>query len=230
MGMEASFARVTSTELQKFLKKPELAYDNLLPDMCVILPTGLGNIEGIEEGVERQFAELARQLQDSPGKFPGLDIAKIKAETKKASERMLGQLKKQKTGTQSTKFFSLQKDWHVLHYVLNGTGDAGDKPLEKCILGGRELPPPADNPVDYGPLRYLTIQEVKEIVEALKRVNPQSLIEKLNRKDAESKRVYLAHTMDDPADWSYLPDLFTEFRKFYQETATARNAMMLKIV
>jgi hypothetical protein len=81
----------------------------------------------------------------------------------------------------------------------------------------------------YGPLRYLNAQQVKGITEALQSVKPEALVSKLDRKDAEAKRIYLAHTLDRPGDWEYLPSLFREFRNFYQDTAQCGNAMLLHI-
>ena len=98
--------------------------------------------------------------------------------------------------------------------------------MEKSILGGTEFP----IQVDYGPLRYLTAKEVKEIAAALTGVDPLSLPGKLDRRDAESKHVYGSRNMDDRKRWTHLPKLFADFRRFYQSAADQGKAMLLKII
>lgn len=230
MGMEAVLAQITPAELKAFLKHPSRAYEEILPELTtVLLPSGLVQMEGFAERLEETLRNQQQQMETALKNMPAPLAAQLKAGFEKAARQMRKQMKTGDSET-SRKLFSLHKDWHVLHYVLTGTGEAGDKPVERCILGGTELAIPPDHPVDYGPLRYLTANEVNEIANALGMVDPQSLLGKLNREDGESKQVYLARNMDDPKDWSYLPELFADFRRFYQDAAKSENAMMLKIV
>jgi hypothetical protein len=228
MGMEAAFAQITAKELTRFKKKPDLAYEQIVPELSSVLPEGLGDVEGFTESLEKTLRKQQQSLEEALKRTGDAKALKQgKAEFEKMAGHMLAQAKNQRQKSEGNRrFFSLQKYWHVLHYVLNGTGEAGDTPLGKCILGGTEFPIPAD----YGPLRYLTDSEVKEIAAALKKVDPKSLLLKLNRRDAESKRVYLARNMDNVGQWDYLPELFEDFRKFYQSAADDESAMLLKIV
>jgi hypothetical protein len=221
MGMEAAFARITPEELKRFQKNPALAYEQILPDLASIIPDGMGEIAGFADQLEKTFQAQRKTFKNLPD--PAV-AAKAQAEFEKIASQMLKQAKGHHNSR--AKLFSLYKDWHVLHYALTGKSDAGETPIEKSILGGTEFPIPAD----YGPLRYLTSQEVKEIAKALETVNPDSLISKLDRKDAESKRIYLAHNLDDQEEWSDLPELFDKFRSFYRDAAKNGDAMLLKIV
>jgi hypothetical protein len=126
------------------------------------------------------------------------------------------------------KQFSLEKDWHVLHYALNGTHDGGTTALADAILGGEEIPD-LDRTSGYGPFRFLRPEQVADVAAALAEVHPEELLSRLNHKDAEAKQIYLAHTLDDLADWEYLPELFVSFRDFYADTARSDNAMILAI-
>ena len=208
-------------ELSEFLKHPALAYEEILPELASILPTGLSELEGFQDQLEKSLQaqrETFNNLLDSES------AARANAEFDKLASQMLKQVKRSRSKTR--KVFSLQKDWHVLHYALNGTSEAGPAPLEKSILGGTEFPIPAD----YGALRYLTPQEVREVNEALAGVDPQKLIERLDKKDADSKGIYLGHLMDEPDEWTYLPELFDDFKSFYQDAAKKGNAVLLKII
>lgn len=125
--------------------------------------------------------------------------------------------------------FSLEKDWHVLHYALSGTSEGATGPLADAILGGSELRS-HDGRNDYGPMRYLTPQQVKQTAAELAKVNPQKLLDKLDPGDAKARRIYLAETLVDLESWSYLPELFEKLQRFYGEAAEKGAAMLLKIV
>jgi len=101
----------------------------------------------------------------------------------------------------------------MLHYALTGTAEPGDTWISKCILGGSELPD-VDGVMGYGPLRYLDSKEVQSVSGELAGVDPQTLISRLDKDDADKKRIYLSHTLSRPHDWDYLPQLFTQFREF----------------
>ena len=221
MGMEASFAQVTPQALDEFLKDPERAYEEVLPELSSILPPGLSEVEGFADQFEEQICQQLQAFQN----LQDPAALKVKAEVEKMADRMLEQLKAPQSPGPG-KFFTLHKDWHVLHYLLTGSGQVGSSPLEKAILGGTEFPIAAD----YGPLRYLMPEEVKDVAAALETVDPKNLLDKLNREDAESKRIYLARNMDDREAWEYLPEFFEEFRQFYQDAARNGNGMLLKIV
>ncbi|MGA8216613.1 MAG: YfbM family protein [Candidatus Sulfotelmatobacter sp.] len=123
---------------------------------------------------------------------------------------------------------SLNKDWHVLHYALNGTAEGGDAPLGFVVFGDKEFPEMED--VDYGPARYLSPEQVRQVSAALQNIEPKSLLSKLNYEDAKKKRIYLDHTLNDLGNWTYLPELFIELRKFYSDAAEHGNGMIMKIL
>jgi hypothetical protein len=84
--------------------------------------------------------------------------------------------------------------------------------------------------MDYGPARYLTPEQVKEVSDALEKIEPASLLSRLDYEDAKKKQIYLDHTLNDLDNWSYLPELFEEFRNFYSDAAELGNGMLMKIV
>lgn len=222
MGIEAVFAAITPNELAMFQADPSLAYGQILIDMSMQLPAGLADTGGLKESIQKTMLDMEEAMQKL-----GVDVSDT---AKNAYTQTFSALIEQgeKTPEEKRKFFSLHKDWHVLHYALNGTGEGGQKPLALAILGGTNLP--RNEPVDYGPLRYLLPAEVAEVADSLSKIDPRSLIDALDQEDAKSKKVYLAHRMDDRDEWSHLPELFEEFRSFYKEAAKNGNAMLLKII
>lgn len=57
----------------------------------------------------------------------------------------------------------VDKAWHCIHFMLNGTEDGGTPPLAWAILGGEEC----GEDEGYGPPRLLTAQQVQSIAGAL---------------------------------------------------------------
>ena len=227
MGMVAKFYQVTPQQLAEFLRQPASAYNYTLspfledPAFVERAESVLAELRiktgGFPPGVQAQVERVAAQLRSKSQPSKGPQLVRPKPEPE--SERRI---------------FSLEKDWHVLHYALNGTHDDGTGPLADAILGGREIPD-IEGVTSFGtassdPLRYLDSAEVSSIAAALIEVDPSQLLSKLDFADAQKKKIYLWHTLDDMANWEYLPDLFGTFRDFYSEAAHSGNCMLLSIV
>lgn len=227
MGMVAKFYQVTPEQLAEFLRRPAAAYDYTLTPFLDD-PTSV-------EWAENVLAELRNKTEGFP---PGVraQVERVAAQLKTKSQASKGpQLVKPKSKPEpERRVFSLEKDWHVLHYALNGTHDGGAGPIADAILGGREMPD-LEGVTSFGtassdPLRYLDSAEVSSIAAALLEVDPNQLLSKLDFADAQRKKIYLWHTLDDMANWDYLPELFGTFRDFYTEAARSGNCMLLSIV
>jgi hypothetical protein len=65
---------------------------------------------------------------------------------------------------------------------------------------------------------------------ALQKIEPSSLLSRLDYEGAKKKRIYLDHTLNDLDNWSYLPELFEDFRNFYSDAAEFGNGIIMKIV
>jgi hypothetical protein len=227
MGMIAKFHQVTPQQLAEFLRHPASAYDYIQspffesPDAVDWAENVLAELQSKAKGlppvvrtqVERVAEQLRSKSQGSKGPQP------VKPRPEPEPER---------------KKFSLEKDWHVLHYALNGTHDGGTGPLADAILGGREIPD-VEGVTSFGvgssgALRYLISEQVQSIAAALLEVDPSQLFSKLDFADAQEKKIYLGHTLDDLGSWSYLPDLFRAFRDFYSEASGSGNDMLLSII
>lgn len=217
MGMEAVLVQVTPTQLREFESNPQLAYEYVTGD------------PGGEDEAARMQA-IAQATFDRMGLPAGLR-EKFEQELRTlgyAGAQRGPQLVKPAKSQPEKKLFSLNKDWHVLHYALNGTSEGGDSPLAFAVFGDKELT--LDEGVDYGSPRCLTPEQVREVSAALRKIEPASLLSRLNYEDAKKKRIYLDHTLNDLDNWSYLPTFFEEFRNFYSEAVRLGNGMIMKIV
>jgi hypothetical protein len=227
MGMIADFHQVTAGQIAEFLKRPASAYD--------YIQSPFFEDAGAVAMAENMLAELRMKTAGFP---PGVraQVERVAGQFRNKSQAKKGpQLVKPRPEPEpERKKFSLEKDWHVLHYALNGTHDGGTGPLADAILGGSEIPDVEGvnsfGAGSSGALRYLTPAQVQDVAAALREVEPSGLLSKLDFADAQGKKIYLGHTLDDLEGWSYLPDLFQSFRDFYAEAAGSRKGMLLSIV
>lgn len=257
MGMYGRLMQITPQRLSDFTKNPRLAYDEALPQLASTeggyesYPLEAESAEFQEELSTHQktpqefdieayrkaaLDAMKRQNSRSPKPFPEAkleeSINRIVAAMYARREQWQGtarEVRAKLAAKINPDLFSLEKDWHMLHYALNGTAEGGNGPLADAILGGSELRS-HDGREDYGPIRYLTPQQVKQTAAELVKVDAKKLLDKLDANEAKSRQIYLAETLDDLESWSYFPELFEKFRGFYAEAAKKGNAMLLKIV
>lgn len=216
MGMQFCLEQITPQQAREFMEDPAAAYEYYA-----------SGAEDQAATVFEQMAAVANREDIAPEAKAQIEAARVQFQAMMAAFGRPARKKPSLVVPERLRF-SLEKDWHVLHYALNGTHEGGSSRLADAILGGKVIPD-HDQVMGYGPLRCLAPQEVKSVSEALANVDPQSLLSKLDRKDAEAKQIYLAHTLDDLDDWSYLPDLFKDFRAFYADAAQRGNGMLLSI-
>jgi Domain of unknown function (DUF1877) len=217
MGMESVLVQATPAQLQEFSENTRLLYQYVTGD-----PGGDDNVARIQ-AMTRASLNRMRIPEDVREKVEQ-ELRAMGYGGAKAGPQLVKPMEPQP----EKKEFSLNKDWHVLHYALNGTAEGGDGPLAFAVFGDKEFPDPGN--VDYGPARYLTPQQVKEVYAELQQIKPASLLSKLDYKDAKEKRIYLDHTLTNLEDWSYLPEFFEEFRDFYADAAECGNGMIMKII
>jgi len=216
MGMQFHLEQITGAQVNEFIKNPRAAYEYYMDDAEQEAGDALEQMAAMAAN-EDLSPEQRAHAAEAHAQFQAL-LSSFGRPARKGPALV----------RQKRRKFSLEKDWHILHYVLNGTHEGGEGSLADAILGGRILPD-HDQVMGYGPLRCLDPEQVKAVAHALGNVDPQSLTSRLDRRDAEAKQIYLAHTLDDLSDWSYLPDLFKGFRAFYDDAARRENGMLLSI-
>ncbi len=85
----------------------------------------------------------------------------------------------------------LDKAWHGIHFLLTGTADDGEPPLNFLVAGGHAV---GDIDVGYGPARVYTVAETRQIAASLAAVS-----------DAEARSRYSADRMKHQAVY---PDIW----------------------
>lgn len=123
------------------------------------------------------------------------------------------------------RYLDIDKNWHGLHFLLTDSGSLGATqvlgPLGNVVLGGT----PTKWEASYGPVRFLTPREVKEVADALAQLNEEDL---RRRYDSEA---FLAADIY-PQGWDqtsldYLMAAFCQVRDFFKQAAEEGNVVLL---
>ncbi|WHT40179.1 MULTISPECIES: YfbM family protein [Myroides] len=121
----------------------------------------------------------------------------------------------------------LDKAWHVLAFLLGEMQDRfEDHPMAGLIFGKHTLDENQD--VGYGPARYLTVDEVQELNQALTQLSDEILKKRFSPALCEEQDIYPSFWMgEDPEDlWEYIQDNLHVLRTTYQKAVDQNEAMI----
>jgi hypothetical protein len=223
MGMEGKLRQVSEFELAKYRKNPSEFYSKLIKSY------DLGELSKLTEAMrgiqESPLAKKVRQRALSGLPPEPEDVAEMQRQMQavmgnhpQAAEQIESHIGPSEDGLQ----LSLHKSWHCLHFVLTGASwDAAEPPLGNAIMGGVEIPD-RQNAMGYGPARYLTPSQVREVAIELVKFPIQEKAEAFDPEIAEEKKVYVPD--HDKEELIYYFDLL---RDFYQAAAAKGNGVIL---
>jgi hypothetical protein len=118
----------------------------------------------------------------------------------------------------------IDKAWHAIHYTLNGKPWEGEGPLSLVVMGGEEI----GDDVGYGPARYLTPQEVKDVAEALAAIDSAKFSERFNPALMDSEEIYpQVWERDGDEGLEYVLDYYNDLSSFYETAAERGDAVLI---
>jgi hypothetical protein len=116
----------------------------------------------------------------------------------------------------------VDKAWNGLHYVLTGTAEGGQPPLSQAVLGGTEI----GGDVGYGPARFLTPEQVRQVAQALAGLDEAALRAKYNPAAMKQAGVYPEEIWEDAESFDYLLENFASLSIFFQDASARGNAVL----
>jgi len=125
--------------------------------------------------------------------------------------------------------FSLDKDWHAVHYVLTGTANGGEPPLSWAVFGRHVL---RDVDLGYGPPMYSQPDEVDLIAGRLVVTVFDDLRDRFDIPNMAGLNLYGYHGREAvnaeaaEAEWARLVDILYDLETFYENCATADLAVV----
>jgi hypothetical protein len=205
MGMYGHLRQITPAELERLRDAPEDVEEFIHGKM-------LARLARIEAAVDEQskVARVAgREL--SPG-----EERKIRSEVfKKLMEESPLQDGPDVEGLR------LEKSWHALHYLLNGTAEQAAPPLGNTIMGGEEI----GEERDYGRVRFLTPLEVRQVAEALATISKDDLVRRFDI--ANMQAVNVIYPCRDQSEVELAQHYFEHLSRYYADAAASGNGMLL---
>lgn len=126
-------------------------------------------------------------------------------------------------------FLDLDKAWEGIQFILTGSGMSGiqeSNKLSRAFFSFQILDEEQD--LGYGPVQYLTAEEVKEINSEIQKIDQSILKERIDGEKMMAQGIY-------PSIWTenesieYLTEIFIEFKEFYQK-ATENNEAILSFI
>lgn len=216
MGITAEFKQVSPYLLEKLKEHPDFAglfFDaKYLPDSpfwqeFTINPEDPDDVEWYDEFTNFAAERLDKLKLEKPEEFEKLkaDIPLIIEEGK-------------------AKYLDIDKTWYTIHFVLTGEDSSvcppfliGDNkedrlPSINAVLGGTEI----EHEATYGLVRYLSVDEVKQVAEALSNFTYAMIRERLKLRGWEED------IFESLLDYTYNPLVM-----YYQDAAEKENAMLL---
>jgi hypothetical protein len=118
----------------------------------------------------------------------------------------------------------LDKSWHGIHYLLNGSEWEGNAPLDFIVTGGMPI---GNEDMGYGPARAYHSVEVGRIAAALGGISNDALAARYRPQEMTAAGIY-PQIWDDPEDdaLEYLTVNFQKLKEFCQR-AQARGRGMI---
>ncbi len=118
----------------------------------------------------------------------------------------------------------VDKAWHAIHFVLNGQVWGGEGPLGQAVMGGEEI----GDDIGYGPARFLTPGEVRDIAHALVHLSPAQFSERFNARALHEAEIY-------PQIWltegelarDFVVDHYRLMMDFYRDAAGRGDGALL---
>jgi len=116
---------------------------------------------------------------------------------------------------------SLDKEWHVIHYILCGSDSPNGTALGDAILGGSAV----GGDLGYGPARLILPDQIKTINSALTAVDFHELCQNVNRDSSIVKELYSADALEEDTDY-VLEKYFQKLVKLYSENSKGTNSIL----
>ncbi len=116
------------------------------------------------------------------------------------------------------------KSWHAIHYLLNGVPWEGEPPRLNAVLGGEPI---GDDDLGYGPVRFLTAEEVRDVADALEDAPVFVLLENFDHEALTNAEIYPHAWRGEDWERDYVSTHYSELAAFFRAAARAGDAMLL---
>jgi hypothetical protein len=126
-------------------------------------------------------------------------------------------------------FFSVDKAWDALSYLINGyqvdEQKKGETPLSWTIYGASVIDTGQD--FGYGPASFLTVAQVKQVDDALSGVSAAVLLENYDGQKMTALKIYPGGWEDKEQSLDWLNTHLNNLKNFYANAAANDLAVVM---
>lgn len=119
---------------------------------------------------------------------------------------------------------TIDKTWHIIHFLLNDHPWEGNGPAFNVVLGGTEVD---GTDGGYGPIRFLTPDQVKEAASMLEGIGSDKLLARYDPARANESKIYTENWTNSDEDKEYIRSYFEEIRKFFGQATENGQSVLL---
>jgi hypothetical protein len=130
------------------------------------------------------------------------------------------------SGADSCERVELQKAWHAIHFVLNGTRLGGEAPLNFLVSEGTPI---GDVDVGYGPARVFTSEQVRHLASALILIAPDEVAQRVDLAQFDAEGIYPGNWQSNGYDAHYVVDNYRNMRDLVARIAAQGLGLILYI-
>ena len=120
----------------------------------------------------------------------------------------------------------LDRAWHAIHFVLNGSRLGGNPPLNFLVDEGTAV---GEVDVGFGPARVLTSAQVRALAIALSLVEPEDVRGRVDLAEFDAMRIYPGAWQRDGLDVDYVVRHYAAMRELVARLARDGLGMVLYI-
>ena len=120
----------------------------------------------------------------------------------------------------------LNKAWHAIHFVLNGSRLGGAEPLNFLVDQGT---PVGEVDVGYGPARVLTSDQVRKLSDALHGIGPDDVAHRVDLKRFDDEAIYPGNWQHNGYGVDYVVGYYRDMRELIARAAQNGQGLVLYI-
>jgi hypothetical protein len=120
----------------------------------------------------------------------------------------------------------LDKAWHAIHFVLNGSRLGGVEPLNFLVDEGTPI---GEVDVGFGPARVVSSDQVRELAEAVGRIPPEDVARRVDLKRFDDEAIYPGNWQRNGYDKNYVVSHYRDMRELVVRAAERGQGLILYI-
>lgn len=118
--------------------------------------------------------------------------------------------------------YDLDKSWHAIHFMLNGSIQGVSTLAGELIVGGKLL---SEEDIGYGPARYFEASKVISISAELEKITSESFMANFDTMLKQGEQIYPGFE-DNDEDKQYIRSYFSGIKEFCKKAAHEKKCLI----